>query len=182
MKNFQISLLLLVWLCSVTLMAQSLATPIAVQPNEQVVYVADLRDGNFIPDLSWAWSSSNACFPATQQAKFTGKHVLFTGIIPAYTELTITITPDDPKANFSLYAYQVGEDNLALVPDLPRCIRCEADHKQERRFVGKAAQDHRRSVSNLLALNRPYRFVVGVTGADGLASGGFRLAVEAKSR
>lgn len=162
--------------------AQAKVIPAEPKPNGAVVYVADLSDGIFLDDLSWAWSSSNACFPATEQAKFTGKHVFFSGIIPPYSELTITVVPKDPKANFSLYAYQVGENSMPLVPDLPSCIRCEADHKRERRFVGKAAQDHTRWVNNLLALNRPYRFVVGVTGADGLDTGEFTLEISTKSR
>lgn len=151
-------------------------------PNDKVAYSGDLANGIFLDDLSWAWNSSNACFPETQKQKFTGKHIFFTGIIPKYSEMTVTVIPTDPSKNFSIYAYEIGANSNDLVPNLPRCIRCEADHKQERSFVGKAPQDHTRTVSNLVAINNPYRVVIGVTGADGLEEGEFTLVVEMKSR
>lgn len=151
-------------------------------PNEDVSYSANLDQGVFMDDLSWAWDSSNACFPATQQEKFTGKHVLFTGIIPAYSEISVTVIPEDEDANFSIYAYEIGAENWAIVPELPSCIRCEADHKRERRFAGKPAQDHTRTVSNLIALKTPYRMVIGVTGADGLSEGDFTLVISTKTK
>lgn len=151
-------------------------------PNQQVSYLGNLAEGSFLDDLSWAWNSSNACFPETQKSKFTGKHVFFTGIIPKYSEITVTVIPNDPTANFSIYAYEIGANSNALVPDLPSCIRCEADHKQERNFSGREPQDHTRKVTNLVAINTPYRMVIGVTGADGLEEGEFTLLVETKSK
>ena len=151
-------------------------------PNQEVSYKGNLNQGKKLDDLTWAWNSSNACFPATQKTKFTGNHVFFTGLIPKYSEITVTVIPKDPNANFSVYAYEVGANNMSIVPDLPRCIRCEADHKRERNFVGKAPQDHTRKVSNLVAINKPYRLVIGVTGADGLEEGEFTLVIATKSR
>lgn len=151
-------------------------------PNEQVAYSGNLSEGIFLDDLSWAWNSSNACFPETQKSKFTGKHLFFTGIIPKYSEITITVVPKDPQANFSVYAYEIGVNSNNLVPNLPSCIRCEADHKQERNFKGKAPQDHTRIVSNLVALNTSYRMVIGVTGADGIEEGEFTLIIDTKTR
>ena len=69
--------------------------------NQEVAYSGDLSQGVFLDDLSWAWSSSNACFPETQKKKFTGKHLFFTGIIPKYSEMTVTVVPTDPSQNFS---------------------------------------------------------------------------------
>ena len=151
-------------------------------PNDEVAYSGDLSEGIILDDLSWAWDSSNACFPETQRSKFTGKHLFFTGIIPKYSEMTVTVVPNDPTANFSIYAYEIGVNNNALVPNLSGCIRCEADHKHERNFVGKEPQNHTRTVSNLVAINRPYRVVIGVTGADGLEKGEFTLIVAMKTR
>jgi len=150
--------------------------------NQEVAYSGDLSQGIFLDDLSWAWNSSNACFPETQKKKFTGKHLFFTGIIPKYSEMTVTVVPTDPSQNFSVYAYEIGTNSNDLVPDLPRCIRCEADHKRERNFAGRPPQDHTRSVSNLVAINNPYRVVIGVTGADGLEEGAFTLVINTKSR
>ncbi|MEZ4875484.1 MAG: hypothetical protein R2793_08545 [Flavobacteriaceae bacterium] len=165
-----------------TMSAQPTIYSVEPVPNQQVAYTGNLSEGIFMDDLSWAWNSSNACFPETQKSKFTGKHLFFTGIIPKYSEITVTIIPEDPTANFSVYAYEIGANNNDLVPNLPNCIRCEADHKQERNFRGREPQDHTRKVSNLVSLNTPYRMVIGVTGADGLEEGAFTLLIETKTR
>lgn len=143
---------------------------------EEVILEENLSNGSAIEDLSWAWQSNNACFVATQQKKFTGNHILFEGVIPAYTELTATVIPEDPSQNFSIYAYQTGESNTALPPDLSSCIRCEADYKWDRKWAGKT-QDHTRTVKHLLALNTPYRLVIGIVGAEGLDEGDFTLKI-----
>ena len=150
-------------------------------PNQTVEVSGNLSEGAQITDLSWAWNSSVACFPATQSQKFTGNHVLYQSIIPKYSELEITVVPEDKKDNFSIYAYEVGENNESIVPNLPRCIRCEADHKWDRPWKGKT-QNHTRTVKNLIAINRPYKVVVGVVGANGLAEGGYKLQFKLKSR
>lgn len=151
-------------------------------PNNQVIYTGNLKEGCDIEDLSWAWNSSIACFTELERSKFTGKHLFFTGVIPKYSEMTVTVVPDNPSDNFSIYAYEVGVNNKVLVPHLTSCIRCEADYFRERDFVGREPQDHTRTVGNLVAINRPYRVVIGVTGANGLAEGGFTLKVAMKSR
>ncbi|MEL6812773.1 MAG: hypothetical protein AAFP76_15705 [Bacteroidota bacterium] len=151
-------------------------------PNKEVAYTGNLTEGVFIEDLSWAWNSAVACFPATQKEKFTGKHLFFTGIIPKYSEMTVTVIPKDPSQNFSVYAYEIGANRTDLVPNLSSCIRCEADHFRERNFAGKPPQDHTRIVSNLVAINNPYRVIIGVTGANGLAEGEFILKISMKSR
>ncbi|MFC7358509.1 hypothetical protein ACFQO1_12480 [Jejudonia soesokkakensis] len=155
---------------------------IAHVPNGEIAYEGNLNEGIFLDDLSWAWNSSVACFPATQKNKFTGKHVFFSGIIPKYSEMEVTVIPTDPSLNLSIYAYEVGVNNDAMVPNLSSCIRCEADHKQERNFVGKEPQDHTRKVTNLVTINRPYKVVIGVTGADGLEEADFTLVVKMKTR
>jgi len=148
--------------------------------NQEVTYKANLSEGQFLKDLSWAWDSANACFPATQQQKFTGKHVFFTGIIPAGTETSISIVPINRRSNFSLYAYKIGINEDYLVPNLPRCISCEADHKHDYNRVGKPRQNHTRTVSNFIALNNSYRIVIGVTGANKLDNGEFILKITSK--
>ncbi len=150
-------------------------------PNGEVFYKGDLSQGHPLSDLSWAWSSANACFPETQKHKFTGSHVFFTGIIPKYSEMTVTVIPDDPQANFSIYAYEIGVNKNDLVPNLPSCIRCEADHLWDRPKSGKS-QDHTRTVTDLVAINNPYRVVIGITGANGLNQGTFTLKVSMKTK
>lgn len=154
-------------------------TEIEVIPNETVSVEGNLADGQKMEDLSWAWQSNNACFPATQYHKFTGNHVLYTGIIPTHTELVIKVIPKDKEANFSVYAYQVGVNNSDLPPNLSSCVRCEVDHKWDRNWKGKT-QDHTRNVKHILALGRSYRFVIGVVGAEELTEGEFTLEISTK--
>ncbi|MBL4663610.1 MAG: hypothetical protein JKY22_08665 [Flavobacteriaceae bacterium] len=179
MKSLYIILILLF----PTLMnAQATVYSVEPVPNQDVAYSGNLAEGTFINDLSWAWNSSIACFPETQKSKFTGKHIFFTGVIPKYSEMTVTVIPKDPTQNFSVYAYEIGVNKTDLVPNLSSCIRCEADHFRERDFVGKPPQDHTRIVGNLVAMNRSYRVVIGVTGANGLDEGEFTLKISTKTR
>ncbi len=145
-----------------------------------LAYKGDLAKGTKIYDLSWAWNSAVACFPETQKKKFTGNHILFVTEIPRYSIMDIELIPDDPNANMSLYAYSVGTNSNAYVPNLSSCVSCEADHKWDYKKRGKT-QDHRRYVS-LNAINNPYKVVIGVTGADGLDKGTFVLKINTKAR
>lgn len=150
--------------------------------NESIAYKGDLSEGAPLSSLRWAWNSSVACFPETQAHKFTGNQVFYIVDLPRYSEMEVTVIPDDQRANFSIYAYEAGqitEDNL--VPNLSSCIRCEADHKWDRRYAGRT-QDHTRTVSNLVAINNPYQVLIAVVGAEGLAEGTYTLQVSLKSR
>ncbi|MFK7921279.1 MAG: hypothetical protein AB8H47_04945 [Bacteroidia bacterium] len=181
-KVMQRSLLFLIALSFLAMISPTIEPiPVELLPNATFEVRGDLSEGVVIDDLSWAWSSSNACFPATQRQKFTGNHVLYTANLPRYSELEVTVVPDDEKANFSIYAYEVGLNNDAVVPNLPSCIRCEADHKWDRNYKGKT-QNHTRTVRDLIAINNPYKVVVGVVGAEGLQEGGYTLQFKLKSR
>jgi len=155
--------------------------PLLIVLNEQseASVLGDLADGQVMSDLSWAWQSSVACFPETQVSKFTGHHQLFEFEVPAGTEVVITLTPKNKKHNMSLYAYMIGVGTDAIVPNLSSCIRCEADYKWDRPWAGKT-QDHRRIVKNILAIQRPYKVIIGVAGAEGLTEGDFVLDIKKK--
>jgi len=145
---------------------------------EETKISGNLAEGAPMTDLSWAWSSSNACFPETQKEHFTGYHVLYYFDLPSYTEVEIELIPDDVDADFSLYAYEVGQvSENNTVPNLSSCVRCEADHKQDRKIRGRT-QDHRRIVKDILAIRNPYQVVIGVVGAQGRAGGKFKLKIK----
>lgn len=78
-------------LCSSFVHAQPIVHLIEPVANQDVTYKGNLSNGTQLTDLSWAWSSANACFPETQKSKFTGNHVFFTGVIPKYSEITVTV-------------------------------------------------------------------------------------------
>ena len=150
------------------------------EANNTKIYLGDLKDGVQVQDLSWASSSSVACFPATQNTKFNGNHILYVSEIPAYSEMEITVIPEDENANMSIYAYQTGLQNTSMVPELSRCVSCEAEHKWDYPKRGRS-QDHTRTV-RLNAIKNPYRIVVGVAGAERLAKGKFKLKIKTVSR
>lgn len=166
--------LFLLFLSAITpVFSQAVQQTFAARPNDVVQVEGRLEDGAVMNDLSWAWSSQNACFVSTQQEKFTGRHVLYQTEIPPRSEMTIRVIPKDKNADFSIYAYSGGGG--ALVPDLPYCTSCEADYKWDFKRRGKT-QDHTRSVQ-LRAVNNPFPVTIGVVGARGLGSGDFTLEV-----
>ena len=158
-----------------------IATKINCEKNKITKIKGDLKNGVIINDLSWAWSSSNACFPETQKKKFMGNHVLYVTDLPKYSEMEVTVVPDNKNADFSIYAYEIGANSDRIVPNLPSCIRCEVDHKWDYPKKGKT-QDHSRTVKHLVAINNPYKVVIGVVGANGLQKGGYTLKINLKSR
>ncbi len=180
MKNITLIILFQLFICELSAQ-QSGIYAIEPIPNGSVSYTGNLSEGTFLDDLSWAWNSSNACFPETQKRKFTGKHIFYTGIIPTNSEMTVTVIPNDKNANFSIYAYEIATEKNDLVPNLPSCIRCEADHKWDYKKKGKV-QDHTRTVTDLIAISSPYRVVIGVTGAEGLSDGEFTLKIDMKTK
>ena len=162
---------------------QAEVKPISVscEKNKITEVKGNLKNGVIINDLSWAWSSSNACFPETQKKKFTGNHVLYVADLPKYSKMEVTVVPDDKNADFSIYAYVIGANSNRIVPNLPSCIRCEVDHKWDYPKKGKT-QDHSRIVKDLIANNNPYKVVIGVVGANGLKKGSYTLKINLKNR
>ncbi len=149
-------------------------------PNKVTSVQGNLNQGKIISDLSWASQSSVACFPGTQNSKFNGNHVLYATKIPPYSEMFITVEPENTSDNFSIYAYQIGTTSYATVPDLSSCVTCEATHKWDYPKRGKT-QDHTRTV-RLNAIRNPYNVVIGVVGANGLANGAYTLKIDLKSK
>jgi len=148
---------------------------IKIEKGKTSTVTSDLNEGNLVQDLTWAANSSVACFPSTQNLKFTGTHVFFETEIPIKSILIIKLIPADINSNMSLYAYTVAPGNTAMVPNLTSCVACEAEHKWDRAKKGKT-QDHTRTVK-LTATTNAYRAVIGVAGADGLTTGAFKLEI-----
>ncbi len=168
---------------AITLFSAAQSAPAVIKlslgDNTSGTIKGDLAKGVSMEDLSWAWSSANACFPETQKRKFTGHHVLYQFDLPTRTEAEITVVPDDKSADFSIYAYQVAKGKEAVVPDLKSCIRCEADHKWDYKKKGKT-QDHTRTVTDILSISEPYTVFIGVAGANGLKKGSYTLMIKLK--
>jgi len=151
-----------------------------VEKNKIVQIAGSFEQGAKLSDLSWAWSSSNACFVSLQARKFAGNHVFFATRIPDHSIMTIKVIPSDSNQDVSLYAYMVGSSTFDLPPRLPRTITCEADYKWDRPWVGKT-QDHTRSVQ-VNAISTPYNVLIGISGPESAIRGGFKLEVSVNSR
>ncbi len=139
-------------------------------------FTDDIKNGVKIADLSWAWNSSVACFPETQKENYTGNHLLFETEIPANSEMTVTLIPKKSGTKLSLYGYQIGVNNKAIVPKLSSCVTCEADNNQ----AGRAKNNIRSIRFN--AIQRPYKIMIGIAGVKGLTEGEFDFQILVKSR
>ncbi|MEW6126897.1 MAG: hypothetical protein AB1757_07645 [Acidobacteriota bacterium] len=153
---------------------------ISSKANETVKASGDLAEGSLMEDLSWASNSSNACFPATQNEKFRGNHVLYATTIPPRSILTVTLKPDAADANMSLYGYMQGNNSFDLVPNLPRCITCEADHKWDRPWKGKVQTSERKIAFQNPTMNT-YNIVIGVSAPKGTTSGKYTVEIHTQS-
>lgn len=160
--------------------AQKPAKVYKIEPklNQIVTYSSNLNLGTEINDLSWAWKSSNACFAATEQNKFNGNHVFFTGIIPKNTNYKIKVIPKNKTVNISLYVYEIKVNNSYLVPNLPACIRCVSDSAKKIGTSIKKFESYIRNAENKTASNNPFRIIIGVVGANKLNKGAFSLEIQ----
>lgn len=145
--------------------------------SDSIVVRGDLSKGSPMSDLSWAWNAANACFPATQSSKFKGNHVFFALTMPTQCEMKISVTPADPNADLSIYAYRISAGEYYLVPDLPSCITCEADHRWDGNWKNKV-QTSERKVSMQNPGKDLYNILIGVSGPASATSGAFTLKVK----
>jgi hypothetical protein len=158
----------------------STVTVVQGKANDSVTVSGDLSKGQMIDDLSWAANSSNACFPATQNLKFMGNHVLYAVTMPPRSVLTVSVTPADANGDLSIYGYMMGAKEYRIVPDLPSCITCEADHKWDRPWKGKV-QTSERKIEFQNPTQNTYNIVIGVTAPKDVLTGLFNLKFKLKS-
>lgn len=149
---------------------------VKIPENSSVSVDGDLTSGKLITDLSWASSSSVACFPATQNESFRGKHVFYGTYIPPYSIMKITVIPE-PGMDISLYAYTTStKDFNRLPPKLYSCGGCEASYNN-----GKPNPGKEESVE-INAIRNPYNVVIGVAGPKGITSGKYKLKIDLKTK
>lgn len=152
-------------------------TVIDMDEKDSIAVQGDLATGTPMKDLSWAWNSANACFPATQSSKFKGNHVFFAVTMPPQCEMFISVTPTDGKADLSMYAYRIGAAEYNLVPNLGSCITCEADHKWDGNWKNKV-QTAERKVSFQNPGTENYNILIGISGPQAAVSGAFSLKIK----
>lgn len=157
------------WPAEVSAVSVTAGTPKSV--------TGDISSGKRVA-LGWASNSSVACFPATQNTAFEGKHVLYATSLPAQSELKITLTPSDPKVDLSLYAYTIGSTDFTHVPpNVPSVTACEASNSTSANGNPGAAES-----VNLVATTNPYNVVIGVAGTKGTVAGAYTLKLNLTSK
>jgi hypothetical protein len=180
-----IILITLISLCAILVLAQGKGwskevTIVTSKSNETVTIAGDLANGKILEDLAWASSSSNACFPATQNLKFRGHHIFYATTIPPRSIMKISVKPNDDAADLSLYAYMIGNQDFSLVPNLARCITCEADHKWDRPWKGKV-QTSERKVEFQNPTQNTYNILIGVAAPKDVTTGKFKVEIKTES-
>jgi hypothetical protein len=154
-------------------------TPVESKPKDSVTVSGDLANGAIMEDLSWAASSSNACFVSLQNWKFSGNHVLYATTMPPRSIMIITVSPVDANGNLSLYGYMMGGTEHRVVPDLPSCITCEADYKWDRPVKNKV-QTSERKIEFQNPTKNTYNIVIGVSAPKDVTTGQFNLKIKLK--
>ncbi|MGQ0737678.1 MAG: hypothetical protein ACT4OJ_01335 [Bacteroidota bacterium] len=155
-------------------------TVVESKSNDSAVVAGDLSTGALMNDLSWASSSANACFVATQNTKFRGNHVLYASTMPPKSVMTISVMPSGNEANLSMYGYMIGSTEFRVVPNLPSCVTCEADYKWDRPVKNKV-QTSERTIELRNPTNNSYNIVIGVAGPKDVTTGQYNLMIKLKS-
>lgn len=164
----------------VSMMAQNWpagVTFVESKANDSVTVSGDLATGKIIEDLSWASSSSNACFTGLQFNQYMGNHVFFATIIKPGTVIKIYATPDNTEEEISLYGYMLGEKEIQMVPNLAQCITCEADYKRSRPMKGKTLS-YVREMEFRNPTKNTYNIIIGVSAPKGVTDRKFSLMVK----
>ena len=138
----------------------------------------NLSDGEILDDLSWAWTSSMACFVEPVKAQFKGNHVFYQIDLPSHSTIDIYLKPTNENDNMSLYAYSIGANSKTLPPDISSCVSCEADPSAN---SGLNAPEPGERHVYLNAITNPYSIIIGVAGEDGLTAGEYTLEIVIES-
>lgn len=148
-------------------------TPIEAKGGSVVEIKGKLEAGKTIP-LTWAASSSVACFPATEFDNFKGNHVFYATALPKQSVMKVTVVPDNKALDVNVYALQVSSTDFARVPPrMPTATACEAGYNQQTETNPGVTE----SVT-LNATTNPYNVVIGVAGPKGVVAGGYTLKIE----
>lgn len=144
-----------------------------VQKGESVTAQGDLAKGVHMP-LRWANSSQVACFPATQNQKFSGHHVFYEVDLPSYSEMEIEVTPA-ADTDVSIYGMRFAHGGATTPPRVGSVV-CESGLDYRGSNPGEP------ETMKFIALRAPYTIVIAVAGSQGAETGEFELKVSIKQR
>ena len=182
MNNMRsIKLALLILLASVsTIVGQTErnVNSVVIKPGLTSNVTGNLSEGSKLADLSFAWNSSIACFPATQSSKFTGNQVFYTVDMPQRSIVTVTVEPVRSGTDLSIYGYQIASGKHTLPDSLSSVVTCEAEHKWDYPKKDRVQTDARTITFN--STTNAYTLMIAVVGPNGATSGAYRLKISLK--
>lgn len=172
--------LFLMFVLAAMAVAQSERTvnSVVIKPGLTSNVTGNLNEGSKLRSLAWAWNSSVACFPSTQQAKFTGNHVFYTVDMPSRSIVTVTVVPRIAGANLSIYGYQLPPDTHTLPDSLGSVVTCEADYKWDIPKAGRTQTDARTITFN--STDGSHTLMIAVAGPSGLGEAAYTLKISLK--
>lgn len=150
---------------------------VATNKKYAAAYGGDLKNGTVLSSLDWASAKEVGCFAKNLGNRFNGNTIFYVTELEPNTSMTISLVPDDPKKDMSVYAYSIGIVEQGMPPKLTKCHSCEARHAPDPK-LGEANSHWRRV--KLRSGNDPQKIVVGVAGAEGLKEGTFAIQFEVK--
>lgn len=151
--------------------------PLAAKPNAITTVRGSIDGGKLVP-LDWANTSQMACWPTTRNVHVNGHHVLYKTRLPRKSVMHIRLTPD-PGKDLTLYAY--SGSNPRLPPRVRRSVSCEASYLAGVRSYRVRTNPGKPERVRLNAINNPYDVIIGVAGAHGIKTGGFKLEVDLRT-
>ncbi|MEQ1605074.1 MAG: hypothetical protein ABL999_09410 [Pyrinomonadaceae bacterium] len=179
MRSIKLALLIVLALAaSAAGQTERTVNSVVIKPGLTSNVAGNLNEGSKLPDLSFAWNSSIACFPATQQAKFTGNHVFYTVDMPSRSIITVSVEPTKKGTDLSIYGYQIGSGKHTLPDSLGSVVTCEAEHKWDYPKKGRIQTDARSITFN--STTNAYSLMLAVAGPNGATSGDYRLKISLK--
>lgn len=135
-------------------------------------------------DLNWAQKSSIAAFPGTRFEMFNGNHVFYRITLPAASQITVTVTPENGKL-INLYALRQAVGETATPPHIESVISATASYPRYANLGGgRRASDPDNGVRKIeyMSIDKPYSILIGVAGAQGLTEGNYKLHVNISGR
>jgi len=133
-------------------------------------FPGDIATGQAV-DMGWADEPGVYCWLPNITKHFTGHQVYFAmdKLLQKTSQLTITVTPDDPNMDLNVYAYGLSDGVFYFPPEVPAVSACESGR------VGGPGEPETVYLQNLQA---PLQWLIAVSGPEGVSQGAFTLAID----
>ncbi|MBK8143352.1 MAG: hypothetical protein IPK57_21820 [Chitinophagaceae bacterium] len=155
-------------------------TYVAIVANDSVITEGNLSSGKIISDLSWASSSSNACFTAVQFPKFQGNHVFYGITITAGSIIKIKAIPFNKDEEMSLYGYMLNEKKSDWYQISTNQLIVKLIIKRDRPVKGKLSTNER-EIEFRNPTTNTFHIIIGVSAPKGVTERKYTLIIKSVS-